>query len=165
MRTTRAWQVAAVVAAVTGAAAVTVPVRGAESSPAAQKSVEDTAKAEWGKLSVQIKNETNLETIIGMHDRFLDKYADAAMAASVMASKEEFETLLKSGAAKFHGRWLAKDKLGVLQQQWRDDAAVAREFYRDGKFREALDAAMTRLLARGANPRSISIEVDPVSLM
>jgi primosomal protein N' (replication factor Y) len=31
--------------------------------------------------------------------------------------------------------------------------------------REALDAAMTRLLARGANPRSISIEVDPVSLM
>ncbi|MFL6216819.1 MAG: primosomal protein N' [Blastocatellia bacterium] len=31
--------------------------------------------------------------------------------------------------------------------------------------REALDAAMTRLLARGANPRSISIEVDPISLM
>ena len=31
--------------------------------------------------------------------------------------------------------------------------------------REALDAAMNRMLARGANPRSISIEVDPVSLM
>ncbi|HKQ07215.1 MAG TPA: primosomal protein N' [Blastocatellia bacterium] len=31
--------------------------------------------------------------------------------------------------------------------------------------RETLDAAMTKLLARGINPRSISIEVDPVSLM
>jgi primosomal protein N' (replication factor Y) (superfamily II helicase) len=31
--------------------------------------------------------------------------------------------------------------------------------------REALDIAMTKTLARGANPRSISIEVDPVSLM
>ena len=31
--------------------------------------------------------------------------------------------------------------------------------------REALDMAMTKLLARGVNPRSISIEVDPVSLM
>jgi primosomal protein N' (replication factor Y) (superfamily II helicase) len=31
--------------------------------------------------------------------------------------------------------------------------------------RQALDAAMTRMLARGTNPRSISIEVDPVSLM
>ena len=31
--------------------------------------------------------------------------------------------------------------------------------------REALDAAMNRMLARNANPRSISIEVDPVSLM
>ena len=31
--------------------------------------------------------------------------------------------------------------------------------------REALDAAMNKLLARGANPRSISIEVDPISLM
>lgn len=31
--------------------------------------------------------------------------------------------------------------------------------------REALDIAMTKTLAHGANPRSISIEVDPVSLM
>jgi primosomal protein N' (replication factor Y) (superfamily II helicase) len=31
--------------------------------------------------------------------------------------------------------------------------------------RQALDTAMTKMLARGANPRSISIEVDPVSLM
>jgi len=31
--------------------------------------------------------------------------------------------------------------------------------------REALDFAMTRALAKGYNPRSISIEVDPVSLM
>jgi primosomal protein N' (replication factor Y) len=31
--------------------------------------------------------------------------------------------------------------------------------------REALNVAMTKMLARGANPRSISIEVDPVSLM
>jgi primosomal protein N' (replication factor Y) len=31
--------------------------------------------------------------------------------------------------------------------------------------REALDLAMDRALAAGYNPRSISIEVDPVSLM
>jgi primosomal protein N' (replication factor Y) len=31
--------------------------------------------------------------------------------------------------------------------------------------REVLDVAMTKMLARGAKPRSISIEVDPVSLM
>jgi len=31
--------------------------------------------------------------------------------------------------------------------------------------RQTLDTAMTKMLARGANPRSISIEVDPVSLM
>ncbi|MEN3331327.1 MAG: hypothetical protein V7641_692 [Blastocatellia bacterium] len=31
--------------------------------------------------------------------------------------------------------------------------------------RDALNIAMTKMLARGANPRSISIEVDPVSLM
>src|SRR3954469_20277510 len=109
---------------------------GVVGSSAPAKSTEDLAKAEWARLSMQIKNEDDLATIVGIHGRFLEQYPESKLAETVETSKQVYEALLKSKALKFRGKWVPAEQVEVLQKQWREDVKPALDLYRAGKWRE-----------------------------
>jgi tetratricopeptide (TPR) repeat protein len=114
-------------------------VRGAEE--AAGAGTERAAKAEWGKISNEIKSQDDLKTIVGMHDRFLNAYADSSLAQSVSNSRDVYAALLQADAKKFHGKWVPAEQIEVMEKTWRDEVQPALSLYEAGKYKEATEAA------------------------
>jgi len=130
------------------------PISGAA---ATNKNSEGQAKAEWARLSLQIKDETDLETIVGIHNRFLDQFPDSALADKVRESQQVYEGLVKSKAQKFRGKWVAAEQIEVIQKQSRQQTASALELYQAGKWKESLEAARKVSAADRENADALAI--------
>ena len=98
----------------------------------------DAAKSEWLRVASQIKGAGDIQAIIDLHKKFLEKYPDAANAKDVREPLGVYQQLADAGAVKFHGQWMPPDQIEVVQRQWAEAAAPGLVAYQAGKFKEAL---------------------------
>jgi hypothetical protein len=117
----------------------------------------EAAEAEWTRLAAEIKKADDLQTVIGLHERFLGKYPDAARAEEVRTSLGVYRQLAASGAVKFRGRWMPRAQVDVTVKGWAEAARPAVDLYRSGRLKEALDAVKGALAADGQNPDALAV--------
>ncbi|MGN6367804.1 MAG: hypothetical protein ACTHN5_06045 [Phycisphaerae bacterium] len=115
------------------------------------------ADAEWTRDAAEIKKADNLQTIINLHQQFLDKYPDAAAAPGVRTSLEQYQQLAKQNGVKFRGRWMPEAQVQVQLQDWADRAKPALVKYKAGDLRGALDSAKAILKDDSANPDALAL--------
>jgi tetratricopeptide (TPR) repeat protein len=118
---------------------------------------EQAANSEWTRDAALIKQSGDLQTIISLHQQFLDKYGSQAIAAMVRESMTEYEKLAKQDGVKFRGRWMPAAQVDVTLQQWESKAAPAVTLYKAGQLRAALLEARHVIDADGANPNALQI--------
>ncbi len=115
------------------------------------------ADAEWTRDAAEIRRSDSLPAIIDLHQKFLDKYPDAAAAPSVRTSLDQYKELAKENGVKFHGRWMPEAQIQVQVQEWSDRARAALIKYRVGDLQGALDSAKGAIKDDPANPDALTI--------
>ena len=115
------------------------------------------ADAEWTRDAAEIRRADNLQNIVDIHQKFLDKYPDAAVAPSVRTSLDQYKELAKENGVKFHGRWMPEAQIQVQVQEWSDRAKAALVKYRAGDLHGALDSAKSAIKDDAANPDALTI--------
>jgi hypothetical protein len=115
------------------------------------------ADADWTRAAAEIKKSDDLQAIIDIHQKFLDKYPDAPASANVRTSLEEYQRLAKQNGVKFRGRWMPEAQIQVRQQEWSDRAKPALLKYKAGDLRGALDSAKAAIKDDSANPDALTL--------
>jgi len=122
---------------------------------------EKAAEAEWTRVAVQVGKAMELATIIELHQKFLEKFPDQAISASVRTSLEEYQRLARGvgggKAVKFRGRWMPAVQADVMMRTWDEEARPAMDFYRAGKMRECLEVAAKLAAANDQNSTAITL--------
>ncbi|HUO10931.1 MAG TPA: hypothetical protein VM008_21695 [Phycisphaerae bacterium] len=120
-------------------------------------SVAQASDSDWTRAAAEIRRADDLQTIIEIHQKFLEKYPDEAVSPKVRTSMEGYQKLLEQHGVKFRGRWMPQAQVQVMMQEWSDRAKPALVKYRAGDLRGALEAAKGAIKADGANPDALTI--------
>jgi tetratricopeptide (TPR) repeat protein len=118
---------------------------------------DEAANSEWTRDAALIKQANDLPTIIALHEQFLKKYPDQAIAATVRKSQAEYEKLMKQDGVKFRGRWMPAAQVDVTLRQWAAKAAPAMTLYKSGQLRAALVEARRVIDADASNPNALEV--------
>jgi hypothetical protein len=134
---------------------LTAPTRPA--SPAGPAPAADIAKSDWTRAAADIKKADNLQTVIDLHEKFLEKHPDSPMAQDVKKSLDVYQTLANANARKLYGQWMTEEQIDSTLKAWTEAARPARSAYREGRMKDALESARVLLAKDDRNPEALIV--------
>jgi tetratricopeptide (TPR) repeat protein len=118
---------------------------------------QEAANAAWTRLALEIKKADDLQSIIALHQKFLEKFPGLPLTKEVQASMGVYQKLADNGGVKFRGHWIPRAQIEVTLKQWSEAAREATDRYKEGQLKEALESARGVLAKDDQNPDALTI--------
>jgi hypothetical protein len=115
------------------------------------------AEAEWTRITPLLKNADDLNAVVALLQKFIEKFPDSPRTAEAKDKLGVYQLLVTNGAVKFRGEWMPRAQIEVKLKQWTEAARPALDLYKTGRLKESIDAAKTALARDEQNPDALSL--------
>lgn len=117
----------------------------------------EAAEAQWTRIAPSLKSADDLQVVIDTLQKFIEQHPESPRAQEARNQVGIYQMLASNNAVKFRGQWMPRAQIEVKLKQWAEAARPALDYYRQGRLKEAIDAARTALAADEQNPDALTI--------